>query len=179
MYQLLMGMTRLMAPILSFTADEVWSYLPKGSVDQESVHLSAFPEKASVIFDKELSVKWDLFVQLKGEVSKALELRRREKVIGHSLDAMVTLVLPEGLKKLTEEERNDLRYIFIVSAVEIRDSLEGDDVFLCENMVGLSIRVSPAPGKKCERCWNYFIETELGKCAVCSRCVANLASAKA
>ena len=45
-------------PILSFTADEVWSYLPKGSVDQESVHLSAFPEKASVIFDKELSVKW-------------------------------------------------------------------------------------------------------------------------
>tara|TARA_B100000686_G_scaffold137739_1_gene145112 strand:+ start:261 stop:3062 length:2802 start_codon:yes stop_codon:yes gene_type:complete len=178
MHDLLMGMTRLMAPILSFTADEIWSYLPNGSADEDSVHLSNFTERSSVEFDDNLSAKWDSIVHLKNEVSKALELRRRDKVIGHSLDALVELVLPESLKQLSEEEREDLRYILIVSAVEILESMEGDDVVSGENMPGLKIRVSTAPGIKCERCWNYFTESKPDSNTICSRCVANLALAK-
>ena len=176
---LLMGMTRLMAPILSFTADEVWAHLPEGSTSEKSVHLSEFPRKNLGNFDRRLSEKWDLIVELKNEVSKALELKRKEKLIGHSLDALVILTLPEGLKILSEEERRDLRYILIVSSVEICESLKDSDVVEVKNLPGLKIKVSPAPGKKCDRCWNFFNETGPKENTVCPRCTENLASAKA
>ena len=66
-----MGMVRLIAPILSFTAEEVWHHLPKNSVDEESVHMSQFPDPENVSFDEDLVKKWEFLVELKGEVSKA------------------------------------------------------------------------------------------------------------
>ncbi len=93
MHALLNGMVRLMAPVLSFTAEETWSYMPPGSAEEKSVHMSSYPEPLNVEVDESFIRKWEILTELKSEVSKALELRRQEKVIGHSLDALVRLVL--------------------------------------------------------------------------------------
>jgi isoleucyl-tRNA synthetase len=183
MYDLLRGMAQLMAPILSFTSEEIWSYMPGRGNEESSVHLSSFPDLSKVSFPDHLASKWEKLGQLKGEVSKALELRRQEKMIGHSLDALVRLELPGDLKSILEEEqkRDQLKYIFIVSAVEIADSLEKEsNVYTSEAIAGLKISVHPAPGSKCERCWNYFVEEATPEHpSVCLRCVKNLESAKA
>ncbi len=181
MYHMLRGMTQLMAPVLSFTAEEVWSYSPGREREAASVHLSAFPDLSQVSFDEALVDKWEKIGALKGEVSKALELRRREKVIGHSLDALVKLELPRNLKSILEQEHDHLKFIFIVSGVEIADSMSGEsEAYNSEIIDGLKIAVHPAPGIKCERCWNYFVEDPSPEHPnVCLRCVNNLESAKA
>jgi len=180
MYELLTGMARLMAPVLSFTAEEVWRYLPGDHGD--SVHLSTFPDLSAISFSEERAQKWEQIGILKGEVSKALELKRQEKIIGHSLDASVRIVLPDSMKSILEAERENLKFIFIVSRAEMVDALDGDpDVYVSELVSGLRIAVESAPGKKCERCWNYFDESEsvADHPSICGRCVTNLESAKA
>jgi isoleucyl-tRNA synthetase len=173
---LLMGMVRLIAPILSFTAEEVWSYLPKNSVDKDSVHLSSFPDMENVSFDERLKKKWKFLVNLKGEVSKALEISRRDKVIGHSLDAIVKLEISEEYKNFVEGE--DLKYIFIVSKVELVSSLSSEDnVFESESFPGIKVFSEMHSGKKCERCWNYFdpkVGEEKVNSDVCLRCEDNI-----
>jgi len=180
MYDLLNGMARLMAPILSFTAEEVWTFIPADGKKASSVHLAPFPDLSGVTFSEELAEKWERIKELKGEVSKALELRRKEKVIGHSLDASVSLAAPSALKPLLEGERDRLKFIFIVSGVELVDQLDGD-AYQSDVIEGLKVGVKPAPGKKCERCWNYFVETEASADhpSICKRCVTNLESARA
>ncbi|KMP12349.1 isoleucine--tRNA ligase [Candidatus Nitromaritima sp. SCGC AAA799-C22] len=183
MHELLKGMARLMAPVLSFTAEEVWSYLPPGSAEEKSVHLSSFPKALDLCVDEGFVRKWEMLTDLKGEVSKALELSRREKVIGHSLDAKVLLALPESIRSVLGNEFSELKFIFIVSRVEVVSGLEGEDkVYSSENLDGVKICVHPMGGQKCERCWNYFEEDVSARgehAAVCSRCVGNLESAKA
>ena len=181
MYELLKGMAQLMAPVLSFTAEEVWSYMPTKGDEASSVHLSSFPKLSKVSFPDHLVDKWEKISQLKGEVSKALELRRQEKVIGHSLDALARLELPESLKKVLGQEQDQLKYIFIVSRVEIVGSLKDEaNVYTSEALAGLKIAIHPAPGIKCERCWNYFVEEPTSEHpSICLRCVKNLESAKA
>ncbi len=182
LFILLKGMTQLMAPILSFTAEEVWSYLPEGGAEEPSVHMSSFPDVPKVGFSEALEGKWEQITRLRWEVSKALELKRKEKVIGHSLDARVRLCLPAEMRSLLEPMADQLRYVFIVSLVELVDSLEEDeDVFTAEDLPGVKIAVTPAPGKKCERCWNYFAEAPSSResSSLCPRCVVHLESAKA
>ena len=180
-YELLKGMAQLMAPVLSFTSEEIWSFIPFKGEKVSSVHLSSFPDLSGIAFPDTLAHKWEKISQLKGEVSKALELRRREKVIGHSLDALVRLELPESLKKILNEDQDQLKFIFIVSEVEIADSLNGGaEVYVSDSMEGVKVEVRSAPGKKCERCWNYFVEEPTPEHpSVCLRCVKNLESAKA
>lgn len=182
LYELLKGMAQLVAPILSFTSEEVWQYIPKTGSEPTSVHLSNFPDLSAMAFSNELSLKWEKINELKSEVSKALELRRQEKVIGHSLDAWVTLVLPQDLRKVLENEVDRLKFIFIVSKVEVVSRLEREDnAYSSSAIEGLKIMVQSAPGNKCERCWNYFEETgaTLEPAVICPRCQINLESAKA
>ncbi len=176
MYYLLMGMTRLMAPVLSFTADEIWQYLPKGSAEEESVHLSSFMKNQDVDFPESLAEKWERIIALKGEVSKALELSRRAKTIGHALDASVQLALPEDLKQILKDDIGELKFIFIVSKVEIVDNLNDESFYSSENIPGLKVFVSAAPGEKCERCWNYFeaYDNRPEHPNICARCSDNL-----
>ena len=175
-HYLLMGMTRLMAPVLSFTADEIWQYLPKGSTEAKSVHLTTFMKTEDITFPKSLVVKWERIISLKGEVSKALELSRRSKIIGHALDASIKLVLPEDLKKILEEDISELKFIFIVSKVQIVDNLKERSFYSSENIPGLKVFVSAAPGKKCERCWNYFetYDNRTKHPNICGKCLNNL-----
>jgi len=174
--ELLTGMTRLMAPVLSFTAEEVWSYFSHS--DGKSVHMNSFTDSIDVSVDEGFICRWDMLTDLKSEVSKALELCRREKVIGHSLDAQVKLVLPSNVSSVLGGECSDLKFIFIVSSVELVNVL-GDEgkVYSSEKMKGLEIGVSRMGGEKCERCWNYFKEDSSNKgehSTICFRCIKNL-----
>ena len=175
---LLMGMVRLMAPILSFTAEEIWSYFPKEWVDEESVHLSNFPEPENVSFDNAFVEKWKFIVELKGEVSKALEISRRDKVIGHSLDSTIKLELPDKFKDIVESFAKELRFIFIVSEVELVDDLGAEEnIYKSDSMPGIKVHSKMHPGSKCERCWNYFEpHTQGGKnnIKICLRCEGHL-----
>jgi len=174
--ELLTGMTRLMAPVLSFTAEEVWSYFSYS--DGKSVHMNSFTDLIDISVDEGFICKWDMLTDLKSEVSKALELCRREKVIGHSLDAQVRLLLPNNVSSVLGGECLDLKFIFIVSSVEIVKVLDDEGkVYSSEKMKGLEIGVSRMEGEKCERCWNYFKEDSSDKgehLTICFRCIKNL-----
>ena len=169
---LLMGMVRLIAPILSFTAEEVWGYLPKGSVKEKSVHLASFPSNEALVFDDELTRSWELLVQLKGEVSKASETSRKEKIIGHSLNAIIKLELPASIRETIRPYMEELKYIFIVSKVELMDSL-GNEVYISDLLPGVKIATEMHPGQKCERCWHYF-DPIPGNSLNCQRCQDHL-----
>lgn len=174
--ELLTGMTRLMAPVLSFTAEEVWSYFSHS--DGKSVHMNSFADSIDVSVDEGFICRWDMLTGLKSEVSKALELCRREKVIGHSLDAQVRLVLPSNVSSVLGGECSGLKFIFIVSSVELVNALSDEGkVYSSEKMKGLEIGVSRMGGEKCERCWNYFKEDSSNKgehSTICFRCIKNL-----
>ena len=179
--ELITGMTRLMAPVLSFTAEEVWSYFSHS--DGKSVHMNSFADLIDVSVDEEFICRWNMMTELKSEVSKALELCRREKVIGHSLDAQVKLVLPSNVSSVLGDECSDLKFIFIVSSVELVNNLGNEGkVYSSEKMKGLEIGVRRMGGEKCERCWNYFKEDSSNKgehSTICFRCIKNLEQTRA
>ncbi|HLC26922.1 MAG TPA: class I tRNA ligase family protein, partial [bacterium] len=170
----LLALVKLMAPVLSFTAEEVWGYLPAGSVQEESVHLSQFPRESEEYQDEELASRWDTLLEVRAEVQKALELSRRNKEIGHPLEARVDLFLSDRLFESLAPYAEELRSLFIVSAVEIHRNTDAPaDLYCSQNLEGCMIRVSRAEGSKCERCWN--ISRTVGKDArfpiLCQRCV--------
>jgi isoleucyl-tRNA synthetase len=144
-------LARMLGPILVFTADEIWENLPGQSESQASVHLEEFP-KVSGVEQSDLSLEWERLFEIRDQVLRVLEEARVGKQIGSSLEAKVALSASGGTLELLRAHQNDLRYIFIVSQVEL---LEGDE---------LSISVSRAAGEKCERCWNY--STRVGRVRV-------------
>ncbi|MBC3079667.1 isoleucine--tRNA ligase [Staphylococcus capitis] len=164
LYQILVDMTKLLAPILVHTAEEVWSHTPH--VKEESVHLADMPEVVEV--DRELLDKWNTLMDLRDDVNRALEQARNEKVIGKSLEAKVVIGNNESFKAAEFlQEFNDLQQLFIVSQVEVVDSVENGETYkYCD------IRIEHAEGEKCERCWNY--SDELGSVGeldhLCPRC---------
>lgn len=164
LYQILVDMTKLLAPILVHTAEEVWSHTPH--VKEESVHLADMPEVVEV--DRELLDKWNTLMDLRDDVNRALEQARNEKVIGKSLEAKVVIGNNESFKAAEFlQEFNDLQQLFIVSQVEVVDSVENGETYKYGD-----IRIEHAEGEKCERCWNY--SDELGSVGeldhLCPRC---------
>jgi isoleucyl-tRNA synthetase len=175
-YLILDAMVRLMAPIMSFTAEEVWASLPARQGREASVHLARFPAANPEHVDTALDEVWKNMLAVRGEVSKVIELARKNKVLGHSMDAAVDISPPEALRGLLEAHREDLRAILIVSQVNI---VAGDRIRepqVSAEMDGLVIGVTKARGKKCDRCWIY--SESVGEDAehplVCSRCLKTL-----
>ncbi len=172
---ILLKMTGLMAPVLSFTAEEIWSYIPRSGGEQapESVFLSAFPGVEEEFVDEPLERRWERLIVIRDEANRALELRRKEKFIGNSLEAKLVLGLADDDMRLLGEYLDFLPYLFIVSAVELQPSGQAAEAAYVSGAVpGLMITVERAPGEKCERCWNR--STSVGAAAdhptVCSRC---------
>ncbi len=172
------ALVRLVAPIMSFTAEEVWGFLPKTAGRLESVHLAHFPNGDDItggIADTErnqsLQKDFDSLMAVRDQVLQALEAARNTKLIGSSLEAVVTIHAPESLLEVLERYRQDLRFLLIVSGLEVRPLSGGN------GNVPLRVEVSRAPGSKCERCWNY--STQVGTSerypTVCERCLAALA----
>ena len=176
------ALVRLLAPVMSFTADEVWSFLPPTPNRSESVHLEFFPAPQELTgsvpanFDVgALQSDWQTLLSVRDEALKVLEAARAEKRIGSSLEAQVRIAAPGITYQVLQRYQDQLRYLFIVSDVvlEKAPASNGD--------AGLTIDVSKAPGQKCERCWNYSIHVgeDPAYPTVCERCSAVLAEIEA
>jgi isoleucyl-tRNA synthetase len=174
LYQILDALVKMMAPVLSFTAEEVWWHMPKQT--GESVHLMEFPSLTPEQRDDRLMERWNTIIRVRGEVSKALELARVQKTIGHSLDASVTLSVPDELHSFLTGYAAELKGIFIVSKVELVADIQGEYV-TAEGIEGVKIQVTAAPGSKCERCWCY--DEEIGASTehptICPKCLEAVA----
>jgi len=163
------ALVRLVAPILSFTADEIWQYLPKMSKRAASVHLELFPEPSSLApaIDPEFMSDWATLLQIRDEALKSLEQARQEKLIGKALDARLVLEVPQALESLLERYRGSLKELLNVSQVEAMTGPSSQII----------VTTLPAEGKKCERCWNYSVHVgeDWYWPTVCERCSAALA----
>ncbi len=176
MHAVLSAIVRLMAPVLSFTADEVWGYM-KESAKITSVFLMPFPKADGKYLNDALEARWDKVLAVRGEVTKVLEALRRDKKIGHSLDAGVTLYAGPELYQFLKGYENDLAFIFIVSSVKVaKESDAPIDAYRSQDVKGLTIAAGPAGGAKCDRCWMYSetVGTVKDHPEICSRCAENL-----
>ncbi|MGN1269597.1 MAG: isoleucine--tRNA ligase [Clostridia bacterium] len=167
MYIILDALVKMVAPIICYTAEEIWKYMKHTKKEQvESVMLSDWPELNAEYDNEELEEKWNYILKLKELVAKELELARAEKVIGHSLNAKVTLFANEKEYQFLNENKELLETVFIVSDLEIKENERKDET-------KLGVKVETAEGEKCERCWKY--SKEVGKSSehptLCHRCV--------
>ncbi len=171
-YNLLDSLSRIMAPILAFTAEEIWNYMPGRKENDESVHLSSLPVVNEAWKDDRLAENWKKLLEVRGEVKKSLEDARVKKIVGHSLDAVVTLYADDDLYDRLYPYKDDLRSIFIVSKTHLIKGEKPDGAFECHDVHGLAIKVDSAEGDKCERCWVHDISvgTDLEQPTICSRC---------
>jgi isoleucyl-tRNA synthetase len=169
MFRILDTLVRILAPVLSFTSDEVWQFMP--GVREESVHQAEFPARHPEWMDDELTARWERIIKVRSDVSKALELARVAKTIGHSLDAAVTFAAPAELFDFLQGYAAELNSIFIVSKATLATDIIGE-CWTSENLEGLKIQVTAAPGVKCERCWYYSEElgTNSEHPTICPKC---------
>lgn len=152
MYRILRALNLLIAPILCFTAEEIWSYLPADSCyNAKSVVLNEIP-MANQHTDTAFSEKWDRLIAVREDVNKALELARAAKTIGKSLEAKIVLHCSDALYDFLQAEHAQLATVCIVSQVVLEKGEGGEVSGLTD---GLSITVMPADGQKCARCWTY------------------------
>jgi len=178
------ALVRLLAPIMSFTSEEVWDYLPKTAGRAESVHLALFPTAAGILgdaktiagagpaagsADDKTGEDWTTLRMVRDEVLKALEDARNNKLIGTGLEAQVTVAAADPVYSVLSRHASQLRYLFIVSAVNLVQAAGN-------GTGGVRVEVKKADGLKCERCWNY--STHVGEDkkypTVCERCSAVL-----
>ena len=180
MYYIISAMTRLMAPLLSFTAEEIWQAMPHKVEDvKESVFLNDMPSYDESLAFAHVVAPWDQLFALRDDVMKALELARAEKRIGKSLDAKVTVYAPDepayGLLKSFEAE---LPTLFIVSQVALVKAAASAGTAMEEGAV-IGVVVTAAEGEKCDRCWNYTTQPERDEDGcLCPRCKSVLALIK-
>jgi len=176
-YEILLRMLQLMAPVLSFTTEEVWEYLPSFDDKERSIHLSRFPDVNQDYIDNELEKRWELILDVRGEIYKVLEIARKDKLIGHSLDACVDLYVPPHILQQIKDYSEELRSICIVSCLNMNEDKNfPKDIFMSDLIKGLGVSVFPSKGKKCERCW--IISETVGKekdyPTICERCISNI-----
>jgi isoleucyl-tRNA synthetase len=168
LFEIVVALTKLMAPVLSFTAEEIWRTLatqPGGGLGASSVHLSAFPEADPAWHDPGLAQRWERLLGFRTQVQGVLEGSRRDKTIGSSLEATVELRADADTYEFFQPYRNDLTTLFIVSQVELVPSGEAN--------TPLTIAAKKSTAGKCERCWNYreAVGRDLTHPTLCERCV--------
>ena len=167
---------RDMAPVLSFTAEEIFTHLPEGLRGAEPTVFALQPvDSAPLLLDEGTRDNWTVLTAVRGAVTKAIEPMRRDGVIGHSLDTRVTLFATDELRQRLEGLNTDLRAFCIVSQIALQP-LESapQGAYRDEEIAGLAIGVEKAHGEKCERCWIYSTElgADAGHPTLCPRCTA-------
>jgi isoleucyl-tRNA synthetase len=169
------ALVRMLAPIMSFTAEEIWKFLP-ASKNLESVHLATFPMPQEIFSlsaaqADALRADWGKLLAIREPVLKALEEARQAKTIGSSLEAQLELGLPDSLLEVASRYSDHLRELFIVSGVELRPEAAENG-----SAAAAKVKVKVAAGRKCERCWNYSVH--VGENAeypgICERCTRAL-----
>ena len=166
MYLILNSLVKMLAPLTCFTAEEIWKYMPKAkNADVESVMLTDYPVANEEYENSELRAKWEKIVDIKEIVSKKLEEARSEKVIGHSLNAKVTLYAEGDLYSFIKDNLKLLQSVFITSGVEVEENQRDAEV-------KLGVKVEQAEGEKCERCWMFSntVGEDKENPTICHRC---------
>ena len=164
LYRILIDFTKLLAPILCFTSQEIWSYIPKLDGMKDYVVFEQMPE-AKAAADEAFEAKWDRIMAIRDDVKKVLEQARADKVIGSALEAGLTLYCSKEVYDfLNAIPMDELADLFIVSHVDLVEG-EGGVKGLVE---GLGVSAAHAAGNKCLRCWKY--ETTVGEDGLCPRC---------
>ena len=168
-YKVLDTLTLLLAPIISFTANEIWQFMPHdASRNAENVILNDYPSLTGVNVDDGFAAKWEKLHNLRDDVKKAIENARNQKIIGASLDSEVELFANGEILDFLNENESVLPEILIVSSVKITDGDGGD--FHGDMSVGVTVR--KAGGEKCERCWSYSdtVGSNAEHATLCARC---------
>jgi len=178
MHQILEILTRLIAPILSFTADEIWQHIPGQRA--ESVFLDQFDQDRTVLaepadFD---DAYWQQIMQVRSAVNKELEAKRAAKEIGSGLGAQIILYCDEELAGLLEKLKEELRFVLIVSRVDIKSLDSATDATATE-LASLKIKISASSAPKCDRCWHHRedVGADSAHPDICERCVENIVGA--
>ena len=174
LWHLCRELCRLMAPVLSFTAEEVWQELEalqgRPRWERASVHAELFPEPLQLAEDGALAERWERLMAVRDVVARALEAARRDKLIGGTLEARVIVEAQEPVRSLLESFGEELRFLFIVSRVELGRT--APRALRSDELGGLAVEIARATGDKCERCWIY--EPDVGSDAewptICGRC---------
>ena len=166
----------LIAPVLSFTAEEAWGYLPAFSGKPESVFLTDMPEPKDLPGGNEIAARWERILAVRAEIAQPLEAARKEKRIGSDQDALVT-VSPGPFSDLFESHLREIREALIVSGLAVGE-VSGPGAYRSLAFPGLAALVEKAPWGKCERCWNHTAEvgTVPSSPALCGRCAAAMRS---
>ena len=173
------ALVRLIAPVLVFTSEEIWKFLPKAKNDQPSVHMALFPEAEALAakIDPQKKEAWEELAKVRAAVLVKLEEARNAKSIGGSLEAKVILAASNPkVQAVLKSYAKELPALFIVSQVQVQNAAPatapGGDGFQ-----GIAIQIEKAEGKKCDRCWNY--STHVGENSryptICERCSEALA----
>jgi isoleucyl-tRNA synthetase len=177
LHMVLESIARLMAPILPFTSDEIWQYMPAKNGRESSIHLASLPEINPAFKDDALFKRWEFLLKIRSEVTKALEAARAKKLIGHPLDASVTISAKGDVHAALQPYADKLRSLLIVSQATLVKDEALNGALQSEEIEGVLIRVEPALGEKCERCWVH--DTSVGshsdQTTICDRCRDTLA----
>ncbi|OGP17040.1 MAG: isoleucine--tRNA ligase [Deltaproteobacteria bacterium RIFCSPLOWO2_02_FULL_50_16] len=177
LFEITKTLSPLMAPILSFTAEEIWTHMGDFPGKVPSVHLASLPEPKTEWIDETLATRWQTFQNIRDKILTALEKARKDKMIGNSLEAAVFIGAGKETQALLEQYRDILPQLFIVSQVNlIKETMKS---FSHESeSENLLIEVKKALGKKCERCWNYAMTVgdDPQHPLICHRCVQTLSS---
>jgi isoleucyl-tRNA synthetase len=177
LYIVLETIARLMAPILPFTSDEIWQYMPPTNGRESSIHLALLPEVNPAFKNDSLFQRWEFLLKIRSEATKALEDARAKKLIGHPLDAAVTISVNKDTYDTLQPYADKLRSLLIVSQTNLVKDEALDGGIQSSEIEDLHIRVAPAPGEKCERCWVH--DTSVGsdpeQATICDRCRQALA----
>jgi isoleucyl-tRNA synthetase len=164
LYEIVVRLSKLIAPLLVFTADEIWENIPGAKAEAESVHLTLFPAYEKAWRNDELLGRYEQLFGIRDVVMKSLEEARNAKMIGAGLEAKIIISADKETRTFLESFGENLRFMFIVSQVELRDGTE------------LKVEVAQADGEKCERCWNYTTDVGVNPkyTGACGRCADNI-----
>ncbi|MCP4231644.1 MAG: isoleucine--tRNA ligase [bacterium] len=170
-YEILLHLTKAMAPLMPFTAEEIWQHLPEDARDADSIHLTTWEVPDAETDDDELESRFERFLSARDDILKALELAREKKVVGHPLDASVTVYAQGDWYEFLKSFEGNLTTYLIVSEAKLAEG-DGPEDAVQGEIEELRISVEPAPGEKCPRCW--VRSTEIGSNAkypdLCPRC---------
>lgn len=155
LFEITRVLSLLMAPILCFTADEMWEHLPQYHGKASSVHLGEFPIVDNSKLDQDLEQRWGRLRDVREAVMRFLEEARRTKMIGNALEAQVNIYVEGELEELLDAYQTRLADIFIVSQVNLLSKPIGDDA-AAQSLTGLQVKIEKAEGEKCQRCWKWL-----------------------
>lgn len=162
MYYILDCLVKILTPMISFTAEEIWSHMKHTKdEDVESPMLTTYPVVNEKWNNKVITEKWDKIINFKNLASKELELARADKLIGNSLDAFLRIEAPEEDFEFLKENKELMRKVLIVSQLDVVKGKE------------LNFKVEHARGEKCERCWQYSEQIKDGLCPRCHKIIFN------